>query len=52
MAKKKTQLELLQEIADLLTPVANLAKYQIGVINQQHAEQAKRAESEMKKIED
>ena len=33
MSKKKTQTELLQEIATLLTPVSNLARYQIQQIN-------------------
>jgi len=36
---KKTQAELLQEIVDLLTPVANLARYQIGDINARAQEQ-------------
>ncbi len=56
MAKsKKTQLELLQEIVDLLTPVSNLSRYQIQKINEQIAKeqsplkQTKTAESEMKK---
>lgn len=31
---KKTQTELLQEIVDLLTPMSNLSRYQIGKINQ------------------
>ncbi len=36
MSKKaKTQTELLQEIVDLLTPMNNLAVYQIGQINDQ-----------------
>ncbi len=36
MSKKaKTQTELLQEIVDLLTPMNNLAIYQIGQINKQ-----------------
>ena len=30
---KKTQVELLQEIADLLLPVSNLAKFNISQIN-------------------
>ena len=31
---KKTQTELLQEIVDLLIPVSNLARYDIGKINE------------------
>ena len=52
MSKKKTQVELLQEIADLLLPMSNLAKYQIQNINaaiaaeEQAKAEAKLAESE------
>lgn len=31
---KKTQTELLQEISDLLTPMSNLARYNIQQINE------------------
>ena len=31
---KKTQTQLLEELIELMTPVANLAKYQIAEINQ------------------
>ncbi len=45
MAKsKKTQLELLQEIVDLLTPVSNLSRYQIQKINEQIAANQKAQE--------
>ena len=33
--KNKTQKDLLQEIADLLLPMSNLARYQIQKINEQ-----------------
>ena len=36
---KKTQTQLLEEIVELLTPVANMAKYNIQQINNQIAEQ-------------
>ena len=36
---KKTQVQLLEEIVELLTPVANMAKYNIQQINNQIAEQ-------------
>lgn len=35
MSKNKTQKELLQEVIDLLTPISNLARYQISQINAQ-----------------
>ena len=35
MDKKKTTDELLQELIDLITPVSNLAKFNITQINQQ-----------------
>lgn len=44
MAKKKTQTELLQELVDLLAPISNLARYQIGQINTALAAQAKAQE--------
>ena len=40
MAKKKSQVELLQEIVALLEPMSNLARYQIGQINAQLKAQA------------
>lgn len=40
MSKKKTQVELLQEVADLLEPISNLARYNIGQINAQLKAQA------------
>ena len=46
MAKKKTQAELLQEIADLLLPMSNLAKFQIGKINEAIAAQANQENKE------
>lgn len=51
MSKKKTQTELLQEIADLLTPVANLARYNIGLINQQ-LQAAQKAKEEAEEAEE
>ncbi len=58
MSKKKTQADLLQEIADLLLPMSNLARYQIQQINAQiQKEQAgpgagRTAEGEMKKLDE
>ena len=49
---KKTQTELLEEIVELLTPVSNMAKYQIGQINQASAEQAALAELRQKQFEE
>ena len=54
---KKTQTDLLQEIVDLLTPINNLAIYEIGKINKKlnakaavaHLKKTKTAEDEMKK---
>ena len=48
---KKTQAELLQEIVDLLTPVANLARYQIAEINARAQDQAAYAEYQKSLIE-
>ena len=50
MAKKKTQVELLQEIADLLLPMSNLARFQISKINEQikEAQGAEEAADESK----
>ena len=48
MSDKKTQLELLQEIATLLEPISNLAKFNITQLNQQLAQQ----EEERKMIEE
>ena len=59
---KKTQVQLLEEIVELLTPVANMARYQIGQINQQAQEQQAYAQfqkelqekyqADLKKVED
>ena len=43
---KQTQVELLREIADLLLPVSNLAKFNITQINQQIAAQEEKAKKE------
>ena len=46
--KNKTQKDLLQEIADLLLPMSNLARYQIQKINEQiQAQQALAKEQEV-----
>ena len=45
MAKKKTQNELLQEIATLLIPVSNLAKFNISQLNAQIEANKKAAEA-------
>ena len=46
--KKKTQSQLLKEIADLLLPMSNLARYQIQKINEQiQAQQALAKEQEV-----
>ena len=45
MAKKKTQTELLQEIADLLLPMSNLARYQIQKINETIQAEAQQQEA-------
>ena len=62
---KKTQVQLLEEIVELLTPVANMAKYNIQQINNQIAEQdalmklrqeqfeaQKKEQAELKKVEE
>ena len=62
---KKTQIQLLEEIVELLTPVANMAKYNIQQINNQIAEQdalmklrqeqfeaQKKEQAELKKVEE
>ena len=51
---KKTQVQLLQEIADLLLPMSNLARFQISKINEQikkdeEFQAGTTAEAEMKK---
>ena len=51
--KKKTQSELLQEIAELLVPMSNLARYQIQKINEQiQAAQDALAKTEVKEAEE
>ena len=52
---KKTQVMLLQEIADLLLPMSNLARFQISKINEQIKEQENfqegtTADAQMKKV--
>ncbi len=42
--KKKPQAELLEQLIELMTPVSNLARYQIQKINEQIAEQQKLAD--------
>jgi len=48
---KKTQVQLLEEIVELLTPVANLARYQIAEINARAQDQAAYAEYQKSLIE-
>ena len=50
--KNKTQKDLLQEIADLLLPMSNLARYQIQKINEQIQAQQALAKTEVKEAEE
>ena len=52
MSKKPTQQELLTEIRDLLIPVSNLSRFQIGKINDAIKAEEEKSKTEAKTSDD